>query len=59
MTLLDELLTYYDVSDERVELLIRANPGLTASEIAEKEGLEPLEYVSPESYGADKNEDRF
>lgn len=56
----EHLLRNYDVSEERVDLLLKANPDLTAGEIADKEGLEEfLEYVDHESYGVNKDEDRL
>lgn len=50
-----ELLVFiYDISEERATQLVAVNPGLTVDEIADKEGLEVIEHISDEDYGADK-----
>lgn len=45
---LNYLITYYDVSDERALMLVKANPNLEGEQIAIKEGLESLPEFNPE-----------
>lgn len=43
MSILDELTTFWDVSDERAVFLVQANPTLDAGEIALKECLDEID----------------
>jgi hypothetical protein len=53
--MIDELVMWYEISEERAALLIKQYPGLTMEEIADKAALEEREHVSLEEYGASKD----
>lgn len=53
MTTIEQLIYYFGVSEDRADLLVRNNKGLSAEEIADINGIEELDIY--EEIGHDKD----